>query len=250
MKKILYTAFLFLATSGSIMAQPDSELFPDFTFDDLNGETQNLYSYLDDGKIVIIDIFTTWCPNCVSSLPGVEDIWQTYGPNGDASVMILSFERDVSTSNELDFIADHDITNPVIIGAEDLIADTWNIPYQPNFFVVCPDRTWSLRVGGIGSNSSTLTNMFANCESATSVEEISDEYLALPVNTVIETSFQIDAFAEKVAYTIVGMNGQVVDKGVLNSGVNTIDFSAFQTGMYVIQLVNDTKLQSFKVIKK
>lgn len=251
MKHIIYTALLILSVSGTINAQPDSETFPDFTLEDLDGNSQNLYSYLDEGKYVVIDIFTTWCPNCINSLPGIEDIWETHGPEGDDSVMLLSFERDVTTTDELEFIADHNITNPVIIGAEGLIADTWNIPYQPNFFVICPDRTWHLRVGGIGSNGTILTDLFDNCESVTSVEETGQSYLALPVNTVVETSLQLDSFeASLVHYSIVGMNGQIVGRGTLKPGTNNIDFADFNAGIYIVQLVQETQVQSFKIIKK
>ncbi|MFT4678619.1 MAG: hypothetical protein ACI84C_000385 [Flavobacteriales bacterium] len=251
MKYFIYTALFILSVTGTMKAQPDSEIFPDFTLEDIDENTQNLYSFLDDGKYVIIDIFTTWCPNCINSLPGIEEIWETHGPAGDNSVMLLSFERDVSTSDELEFIADHNITNPVIIGAEALIADTWNIPYQPNFFVICPDRTWHLRVGGIGSNATILTNLFENCQTVTSVEETGQSYLALPVNTVIETSLQIDSFEENlVQYSIVGMNGQIADRGALTSGTNNIDFIDFNAGIYVIQLVKENQMQTFKIIKK
>ena len=64
MKKLLYhTTFLaivFFAMNSNAQLPgkglSNGSIAPDFTFTDMNGNTQHLYSYLDAGKAVVIDI--------------------------------------------------------------------------------------------------------------------------------------------------------------------------------------------------
>src|ERR1041385_9992 len=42
----------------------DGSVAPNFTFTDMNGNTQDLYTYLNAGKSVVIDISATWCSPC------------------------------------------------------------------------------------------------------------------------------------------------------------------------------------------
>lgn len=51
MKKFFILTFLVLFMAGASFTQPDAI---DFTAADINGNTQNLFSYLDDGKHVVI----------------------------------------------------------------------------------------------------------------------------------------------------------------------------------------------------
>ncbi|WP_306641983.1 T9SS type A sorting domain-containing protein [Sanyastnella coralliicola] len=248
MKHILHVAFA-LILSSSAFAQPDSEVFPDFTYSDLNGIDQNLYSYLDQNKIVIIDIFATWCPNCVNSIPGVEAIWEEHGPDGDDSVMILSMERDANTNNEAAFVNTHGIENPVITGAEDFIANTLNVPYQPYFFVVCPDRSYELRIGGIGGDSTILTDFFEDCSSIVSVEEQQEVAFSL-LNTVVDADLFVFSNGANSQFKIVSTSGQLVRSGALSFGDNNIDLSSLAAGTYVVQLTNEKGQLSQQIVKR
>ena len=53
---------LFLALSG--VAQIGNPA-PDFTVTDTHGEEHNLYSYLENGKVVVLDFFYTTCTPCI-----------------------------------------------------------------------------------------------------------------------------------------------------------------------------------------
>ena len=63
MKKLLFSLSLCLGFLGSSNAQmPDGTYCPDFTGTDLNGNVHNLYTYLDAGYTVVVDVSATWCP--------------------------------------------------------------------------------------------------------------------------------------------------------------------------------------------
>ena len=62
---------------------------PDFTLRDTSGNPVSLSSLR--GKMVLIDFWATWCGPCISSVPEMKRIWQTYGGKG---LVILSISLD------------------------------------------------------------------------------------------------------------------------------------------------------------
>ena len=109
MKKLLFSLSLCIGFLGSSNAQmPDGTFCPDFTGTDLNGNVHNLYTYLDQGYTVVVDVSATWCGPCWSYHTGgaLEDLWVNHGPTGGTGVsasttndvIVLWIEGDNSTT--------------------------------------------------------------------------------------------------------------------------------------------------------
>ena len=92
----LLTFFLFLLTSTK------SQQVPNFIEQDINGTSHNLYSYLNDGKVVVLDVFTTWCSSCwtLHNQQKFTNLYKTYGPDGTDQLVVLFVEGDVETPDE------------------------------------------------------------------------------------------------------------------------------------------------------
>jgi thiol-disulfide isomerase/thioredoxin len=245
--KHLYITLISIIVGFNASAQPEEAEFPNWTHTDINGVEYTLYDFLDAGKIVIIDIFTTWCPNCVNSLPALEEIWEAHGPNGDDTMMIFSFERDATTNNEVSWAAQHNVENPVFSDALATMA-TWNTFYQPNYFVICPDRTHHLVVGAINSNSAPLLNLADDCGTATSIEEAAQLEVIMGANPVGENlNFQIAG--TRASWQIMSLSGQVVASGTTIGRVD-VDTSQLPDGLYLLQVLGNTDVLTRKFIKR
>ena len=129
---------------------PDGSIAPDFTATDINGVEHNLYSYLDEGYSVILCFDATWVgPSWSYFQQGtLENIHETYGPNGTNEIRILWLEsEDFTTDADLNGTGTNTMgdwvtgtTYPIIDNAGSIFFDLYNGAYYPTIYTVCPNR--------------------------------------------------------------------------------------------------------------
>lgn len=168
MKKILQllTVVAFTFSSGKMSSQVTTgSLSPDWTLTDINGVSHNLYSYLNSGKTVFIDISATWCGPCWSyhNSGAFSSTWVNHGPAGGLGVsstttddcMLFYVEGDASTTNadlhgtgsntqgdwvtgtKYPIIDPTNSTNPSV----NTFNNMYNLTGFPACIMICPDRT-------------------------------------------------------------------------------------------------------------
>ena len=97
----LLSIFLILALTTISYAQlKDETIAPDFNLTDIHGQQHHLYTYLNQGKTVILDFSATWCPLCWSyhQTNALKDFFILYGPNGSNEARVLFIEKDAQTT--------------------------------------------------------------------------------------------------------------------------------------------------------
>lgn len=164
MKKFLLLLALSVLGCNVAFAQiPDGSIAPDFTATDINGNTYNLYDLLDQGKVVYLDIFATWCGPCwaYKNTGALEGIWNQYGPPGTDEAFVFAIEGDPSTNvaclygpsgcvggTQGDWTAGTD--HPIVDDAG--IAGAYQITYYPTIFCICPTTKKVYECGQLSTN--------------------------------------------------------------------------------------------------
>ncbi|MCK5218973.1 TlpA family protein disulfide reductase [bacterium] len=94
---------------------PVSQGLLDFKVKSLEGETVHLKQYL--GKIVILDLFATWCPPCKQEIPFFVEFQQTYQ---DSLVVVgLSYDQ-IKADKVKAFVKKMKINYPVYWGSQEI----------------------------------------------------------------------------------------------------------------------------------
>lgn len=103
MKNTYFILLLSLVTSFSAQAQlqPGAWATP-FTLTDINGNDHRLYDYLSEGKPVVKIISAAWCAPCwaLHTSGVMEEVYETYGPEGSDEIMVIFVEGDPNTTYE------------------------------------------------------------------------------------------------------------------------------------------------------
>jgi len=91
-----------------------------FAFPDLNGRTVSLSDARFRGKVVVVAISGSWCPNCHDEAPFLEELYRQYRTQG-LEVVALSFEEDdqlKSLARLRAFIKRYEIDYTVLVPGE------------------------------------------------------------------------------------------------------------------------------------
>lgn len=99
---------LLLALNGPVQAASAPKLAPDFSAPDVSGTVRTLSSYR--GRIVILNFWATWCPECVREIPSLNAFAEA---NKDVAVLGIASERDPDAIGK--FLSSSTIKYPVIV---------------------------------------------------------------------------------------------------------------------------------------
>lgn len=259
MKFIRYTFGLLLLFTSQVHAQvPDGSIAPDFTFTDINGNSQNLYSYLNQGKYVVLDISATWCVPCwayhntntIDSLynkhdqPGLQD-WKVLFIEGDGSTDSADLHG-TGTNTQGDWVqgANYTIIDPLAGTDLNTFKNNLAVSFYPTFFLICPDKRIFHDTLELNPPLKTWEYVADNLCSATGIDNLNDKtpvsIYPNPAKNTISIYFGLNV-ASPTNVEILNVLGTVVARknyGTLNPGdqILKFDVTALHAGMYFVRI--------------
>lgn len=108
-------------------------LAPDFTLDTLDGKKVTLSELR--GKIVIINLWATWCPPCRAEMPALENAYEQYK---DSEVIILGLNV-TNQDSEKDippFVKEFGLTFPILLDRDGSVSTLYQLKALPTTYFV------------------------------------------------------------------------------------------------------------------
>ena len=105
---------------------------PNFTLPGLDGKMASLTDY--KGKVVLLNIWATWCPPCVEEMPSMEKLYQELKDEG---FEILAVSIDVSGAMAvLPFMEKHKLSFPALTDTKGDIKSFYQTTGVPESFII------------------------------------------------------------------------------------------------------------------
>lgn len=107
-----------------------SNIAPDFTLNDLKGDTHTLSEYR--GKVVLLDFWATWCPPCIVEIPHFVKLYNKYNEKG---FEILGASLDNDMKKLKNFVSKEGINYPILVNAGN-VSSTYAVQAIPTAYLI------------------------------------------------------------------------------------------------------------------
>ncbi|OZM56287.1 hypothetical protein CIB95_12770 [Lottiidibacillus patelloidae] len=114
---------------------------PDFTIENLEGETVSLSDY--QGKKVILNMWATWCPPCRAEMPDMQRFYEKYANQGVEILAVNMTSQDTVSSIE-EFKEELGLTFPILLDIHNEVGVTYRVLQIPS--------TWFINNDGVITN--------------------------------------------------------------------------------------------------
>jgi len=110
-------------------------LAPDFAVPDLSGQAVRLSALR--GKVVLLNLWTTWCPPCREEMPSMQRLYERLR---DRDFQLLAVSQDEDGKQVVEpFVKEMRLSFPVLVDPDHQVGDRYGVWGYPETFVI--DRT-------------------------------------------------------------------------------------------------------------
>lgn len=137
-----FGALLLLVRAPSSSQSPA----PDFVLPDINGQIVRLSQL--KGKVVLLNVWATWCPPCRKEMPTMETL---YKKMQSADFVMLAASEDVDGKNTvLPYRKEGGFTFPILLDENGEVGKKYGVTGYPETFII--DRQGNIVYHHIGYN--------------------------------------------------------------------------------------------------
>jgi hypothetical protein len=209
---------------------PNGSTAPNFTSTDLDGNTHTLYDILDQGYVVYIKFFATWCGPCWSyhNTHAFQDLWEQRGPSGTNEAFVFQVEGDFATNTACLYGPSgcnnstygnwvSGVTHPTL--DDPTLSGLFQISFYPTVYMICPADKSIYVVGQLN---------------ATGLWNASNSFCPpLVVNIAVEDVQDVTCFGTSTgAINITPSGGQAPYTYAWSNGANSQDLQNVPAGTY------------------
>jgi cytochrome c biogenesis protein CcmG/thiol:disulfide interchange protein DsbE len=117
---------------------------PDFVIEDLDGAAVRLSNFR--GKVVFVNVWTTWCEPCRAEMPSMEALYQRMPKEG---FVMLAVSADADGREVVEpFVRELGLTFPVLLDVDGQVPGRYGVTGYPETFII--DRNGKVVAHEIG----------------------------------------------------------------------------------------------------
>jgi peroxiredoxin len=116
---------------------------PAFNLKDIEGGMEGLADY--KGKVIILNFWATWCPNCIEEMPSLQRLWEKFRVKG---VEVIAVAVDRKIDNVKSFAQRLGLTFPVLLDTDGMVRKNYEVSALPITYIIGKDGKISGRIFG------------------------------------------------------------------------------------------------------
>ncbi|MBK6610247.1 MAG: T9SS type A sorting domain-containing protein [Sphingobacteriales bacterium] len=254
MKKTLL-ALILVAISYMGMAQTAT----DFTVDDCSGNSHNLFTELDAGKVVVL-CWVMPCPPCVGPSFTTYNVVQSYAQNYPNTVYMYLCDDYANTAcaSINSWANTNGLTNTIRFSNKDINMKDYGTTGMPKIVVVGGANHTVFYNANNSVDATDLQKAINTALTATNINDVNSNASTLsvfpnPSGNFAEVKFSLTKTSD-IALELFNIEGkfiQTIYSGKLDAGENKIkiNLDAVSSGMYLVKFSDGTANQFINFVK-
>ncbi len=106
---------------------------PNFTLSTLDNETITLSDLR--GQVIILNLWTSWCPPCREEMPTLNEVYQTYKDDGLVVLAVNSTVQDREAAAR-EFAAEYAFDFPILLDHDGIVTRAYQLQSLPTTFFI------------------------------------------------------------------------------------------------------------------
>jgi len=140
-------------TTGGLIPSPrEGFLAPDFTLENLDGESITLSDLR--GSVVVVNLWASWCPPCRAEMPALQQVYENNRDRGLEILAVNTTYQDQETEARA-FVEEMGLTFPVLLERTGEVSRAYQLRAMPSTFFI--DREGVIRKVILGGPMSEAT---------------------------------------------------------------------------------------------
>jgi thiol-disulfide isomerase/thioredoxin len=253
--KVLLSTLVILFTIQFTQAQVPIDTAVDFSVKDIYGNTIELFPLLDDGKLVVINFFSTSCGPCGLYAPEFQASYEDFGENS-GNVYFVGICWGDGNAGVAYFDSIYHLTHPSVSGSQgggNIVFNNYQVISTPTVILINPEREiveqhiWEPTRENINAAVIAAGGSMVGINDLSYGQDLMQIY-PNPARSVFNASFSASgqSLYHVEVYSVMGLKVKESLPRHFSQGDQTISvhLTGLPSGTYFIRLLSDKRVIS------